>query len=454
MSAAAGMPVVDTMETGAAADVRPLLGRLRRRGIAALLVWLVLIVAWSVGAPISGAVVAGGLVKVEANRQSVSHRDGGIVAQVLVREGQTVRKGDTLIVLEDARIDSSVDLLSAQLETERLRKSRLEAEVAFAASWVPNQAQRRLADQDKRVSEALRRELASFEARRRTVIGQLESVRVQRASTAGEIAARLRDRESTTEALRLMREELTSNEQLLEQNFVNRTRVLQFRRAVSEYESRIEANEAELAQARQRAGELEGRVQSLQDAYKQTAAEELRETTGRVVDFEERLRASRDAAGRQTVVAPADGRLVDLKVNTVGSAIGPREPIVDLVPAEAPLVVEVRVAADAIADVHPGLGAEVQLLPYRQRSIDLIDAKVLHVSADALTEERSGTPYFSVQVELQKESLAKASVHHGSELAVLPGMAAEVYIKTSARTPLDFLLSPLVSGIRRSFREH
>ena len=454
MSAATQMPVEDARESGPAADVRPLLVRLRRQGVYALLVWTALMAAWSLAAPISGAVVAGGLVKVEANRQSVSHRDGGIVAQVLVREGQTVRKGDALIVLEDARIDSSVDLLSAQLETERLRKSRLEAEVAFASAWMPSAGQRRLADKDARVSEALRRELASFEARRRTVIGQLESVRGQRASTEGEMTARLRDRESTTEALRLMKEELASNEQLLEQNFVNRTRVLQFKRNVSEYESRIQTNEAELAQARQRASELEGRLQSLQDAYKQTAAEELRETTGRVVDFEERLRASRDAAGRQTVVAPADGRLVDLKVNTVGSAIGPREPIVDLVPADAPLVVEVRVAADAIADIHPGLGAEVQLLPYRQRSTDLIDATVLRVSADALTEQRSGAPYFSVQVELQKESLAQASQHHGGDLAVLPGMTAEVYIKTRARTPLDFLLNPLVSGMRRSFREH
>lgn len=445
---------VDAREVGDAADVRPLLGRLRRHGLTALLVWTALMVIWSLAAPISGAVVAGGMVKVEANRQTVSHRDGGTVAQVLVREGQTVRKGEPLILLEDARIDSSVDLLSAQYETERLRKSRLEAEVAFSPAWQPTPEQQRLASKDGRVREAMRREATSFETRRRTVLGQLESVRAQRLSAQSEAAARLRDRASTTEALRLAKEELASNELLLEQNFVNRTRVLQFKRGVSEYQSRIEANEAELAQAGQRGSELEGRLQSLQDAYKQTAAEELRETTGRVVDLEERLRASRDAAGRQTVTAPADGRLVDLKVNTVGSAIGPREPIVDLVPADAPLVVEVRVAADATADIHPGLDAEVQLLPYRQRSSGLIEAKVLRISADALTEERSGAPYFSVQVVLQKDSLAKASREHGSELAVLPGMAAEVYIKTSARTPLDFLLSPLVSGMRRSFREH
>ncbi|HSV70177.1 MAG TPA: HlyD family type I secretion periplasmic adaptor subunit [Methylibium sp.] len=436
------------------ADVRALLARLRRAGLVAVLVWLAMMVLWSVWAPISGAVVAGGLVKVEANRQTISHRDGGTVSKVLVREGQQVKKGDTLILLEDARIDSSVDLLVAQFETEKLRKSRLEAEVAFRTAWAPTAEQRRLAAQDARVREALAREASTFEARRRTALGQMDSARGQRRDADNEVKARLRDRVATAEALRLLNEELASNEQLLEQNFVNRTRVLQFRRGVSEYESRIQTNEAELAKAQQRVSELDGRLQSLQDAYKQTAAEELREVTGRVIDLEERLRASRDTAGRQTVTAPADGRLIELRVNTVGSAIGPREPIVDLVPADAPLVVEVRVGADAIGDLHPGLDAEVQLLPYKQRSTDLIDGKVLRVSADALTEQRSGVPYFTVQVELSKASLAQASADHGSEMAVLPGMAAEVYIKTSKRTPLDFLLSPLTSGIRRSFREH
>jgi HlyD family type I secretion membrane fusion protein len=451
------VPVMSTaVPTGGAdeADVHALLGRLRRAGLAALGVWFALMAAWSMWAPITGAVVAGGLVKVEANRQTVSHRDGGIVARILVREGQQVKKGDPLILLEDARIDSSVDLLVAQLETERLRKSRLEAEVAFQPAWAPGAEQRSLAARDARMHEALAREQATFGARRRTVAGQIESARAQKRDAESEVAARLRDRVSTAEAMKLLKEELASNEQLLEQNFVNRTRVMQFKRGVSEYESRIQANEAELAQAQQRVSELDGRLQSLQDAYKQTAAEELREVTARVIDLEERLRASRDAAGRQVVTAPADGRLVDLRVNTVGSAIGPREPIVDLVPSDAPLVVEVRVGADAIGDLHPGLDAEVQLLPYRQRSSDLIDGKVLRVSADALTEQRSGAPYFSVQIELSQPSLAKAGAAYGAELVVLPGMAAEAYIKTSKRTPLDFLLSPLTTSIRRSFREH
>ncbi|HKX94514.1 MAG TPA: biotin/lipoyl-binding protein, partial [Methylibium sp.] len=146
-------------------DVRALLVRLRRAGLAALAVWLLAFVLWALFAPISGAVVAGGLVKVEANRQSVSHRDGGIVAKVLVREGQQVRRGDTLIVLEDARVDSSVDLLEAQLAAEQLRRRRLEAEASFKPNWVAPPLDATVADRGGRLREAAAREHSAFQAR-------------------------------------------------------------------------------------------------------------------------------------------------------------------------------------------------------------------------------------------------------------------------------------------------
>lgn len=430
-------------------DVARLLRQLRRGGAIAIAVWFAVMLVWSVAAPISGAVVANGLVKVEANRLSITHRDGGIVAQVLVHEGEVVRKGQPLIVLEDVRVDSSVDLLKAQLAAERLRRDRLSAEMETRADWAPSADDTALAASNARLREALAREKASFEARRRTLTGQTESLRAQRRDTELEIAARIRDGQASNESLKILKEELASNESLLAQGFIDHSRVRTIRRGVADYQSRIESNEAELAKARQRVSEIDGRMQSLQDAYRQQAAEDLRDSNARVVDYEEKLRAVEDTAGRQQIVAPADGRLIDLKVNTVGSAIGPREPVVDLVPANAPLVVEVKVTSDAVGEVRPGQAAEVRLLSYKQRSTHMLDGKVLRISADALTEQRSGTPYFAVVVEMDPASLAAYP-----EIKAAPGLAAEVYIRTSERTPLDFLIEPLVSGMRRGFREH
>jgi HlyD family type I secretion membrane fusion protein len=431
-----------------APDVRGLLVSLRRTGLLALGVWLLLAVAWSVYAPISGAVVGGGLVKVEANRLTVSHRDGGIVAKVLVREGETVKQGQPLVILEDARLDASVDLQAAQLYAERLRRSRLEAEAALLAAWVPPKLPPDVAD-SPRVREALGRERSAFEARRRTLLGQLDSIRSQIADAEAEMAARDADARASNDALRLLREELASNEALLQENFVNKARVLTIKRGVSEYESRVQSVEAERLKARAKRTELEGRLASTKDAYVQAATEDLREVTAKVVDLEERLRASRDTADRQVIVAPSAGRLVDLKVNTPGSAIGPREPVVDIVPSNVPLVVEARVSAESISDIRPGLDAEVKLLAYKQRNASLLLGKVVRLSADALTDPRSGVPYFVVHVEVPPEVLAEAG-----QLALLPGMAAEVYIKTTERSALEFLMDPLLTAMRRSFREH
>jgi HlyD family type I secretion membrane fusion protein len=377
----------------------------------------------------------------------VTHRDGGIVAKVLVREGQIVAKGEPLIVLEDVRVDSTVELLQAQLVAEQLRQSRLEAEAAQRATWEPPKT---LTSTDSaRATEALARERSAFEARRRTLQGQLDSVVGQISDTEAEIKAHQRNNEASQEALKLLREEVASNEQLLAENFVNKTRVMTLKRGLSDYESRIQSIEAELSQARQRRSELSGRQASLKLAYVQTATEDLRETTARIVDIEERLRAGQDAATRQVVSAPVAGRLVDLRINTVGSAVGAREPIVDVVPSGVPLVVETRVAADAVAEVRVGQVAEVRLLGTKKRSQDLLAGTVTRVSADALVEERSGAPYFAVQVEVPE---SQAALVEGEGL--MPGMSAEVYIRTSERTALQFLMDPLTAGLRRSFREH
>jgi len=426
-------------------DVQAVLAQGRRWGGAAIAAWLLAFILWAVWAPIAGAVVGQGLVTVEASRQTVTHRDGGTVREILVREGEVVRRGQTLLLLEDARVDATVDALAAQLATERLRRSRLEAEAALQPSW-----QARVDDADARLGEAIARERAAFDARRRTWQGQSSAARHQITDLDDEIAAHRRHIESSTEAATLLREELASNEALLELNFVNRARVLTIRRGVTEYEARIQASRAEMAQASQRRTELAGRVDSLRDAYVQAASEDLRDASARVVDLEEKLRAAEDSARRQRVDAPTDGRLVDMRVNTVGSAIGPLEPIVDIVPAGQPLVVEVRLAPSAASDVAPGQAAEVRMLSGHQRAEALLPARITHVAGDALTDSRTGQPYVMVQAEVDAAAVAAADMAS----LVAPGRAAEVYIRTVERSPLGFLVEPLVTGMRRAFREH
>lgn len=429
------------------ASIRGSLEILARRGLAVILLWAVLFAIWGLTAPISGAVVAGGIVKVDANRRTVTHRDGGIVAQILVREGEVVAEGQPLVVLDDVRIDASLDLVRDQLEAERVRGERLTAEVNLKLAWPPAKGRNAGKTGNGRLQEVIEREQQVFLSRRRNLDAQTGSLQQQMRDTEAEIAARRRHHQAGLEAVELMREELAANETLMEKGFLNRTRVLGLRRNVSEYEVRLQENLAELSKVEQRASELRGRIAALRDGYLQAASEDLRQTAARIVDFEERLRASEDASVRKVVAAPVAGRLIDLRVNTLGSALGAREPIVDIVPSGTPLLVEARVGVDAISEVQAGMVAEVRLPTYRNRTTELVSGRVSHVSPDAFQDRASGALYYIAHIEVSAESLKQAG-----DLRLIPGMMAEVFFKARDRTAFDFLVEPLVAAQRRAFR--
>lgn len=434
------LPVEDSVHLQARAALR--------KGLWIVGAWLALFLLWSLAAPIAGGVVANGIVKVEANRRTVTHRDGGTVSRVLVREGQWVEKGQVLLELEDVRVEASADMLRAQLAAEKLRQARLEAEAAGATRWEPPADLRKAFSDVHLWPEMASRESAAFKARLNHLEAQIEGDQRQVVDTQREIDIRLRERENSNRAITLMKEELSLNEKLAAEQFVNRARLMTLERSVSEYESRMLTNEADLAQARQRLGALEAHMQSLRDAQRQSASEDLRDVTARASDIDQRLRSSADDLNRQTIVAPEAGRLLNLRVNTAGSALGPREPIVDIVPKDAKLIIEARMPLEVGAEVKAGAEAEVRLLTAHARLEKLIPAHVVQVAADAQEDSRNGSPFLTMQLQVDPAPGTTLTT------ALQPGLAAEVFIKVTERTPVGFLLEPIAGYFRRAFREH
>ena len=251
------------------------------------------LVAWSMSAPISGAIIAPGFVKVEMNRQVVQHQEGGIVKEILVRDGQRVRRGETLVVLGDVRVDSTVDLLRTQLDGERAKAARLEAERSLQADVkFPSGLDRK----NPKAAEFLQRETALFRARREALESQIAVLRKQIRQSEVEAKALADQIAAEERALKLQKDELTANEALVKQGFVQKTRILALERAVAEYEARWGEHRAELAKTHQRGSELELRILAQRNTYVQTATDELKDTTTRIFDLEERLRPSRDQA--------------------------------------------------------------------------------------------------------------------------------------------------------------
>lgn len=421
--------------------------RLAIAGAAVIVAWCAALAGWATWAPIAGGVIAPGLVKVEADRRTVTHRDGGTVARIHVTEGQHVDAGALLVELADVRTDAAAAMARTQWAADRVRLARLEAEAEGRRAFrIPAALAGELTDVPGLAAQAAKEE-AAFAARLAQLDGQIDGERRQMVGTRAEIEARSAERDNARKAIALMQEELAVNEKLQEQNYVGRTRVLALQRAVSEYESRRLGNDAELAQAQQRLAAAEARIAALRRALVQAAAEESREVAARVSDAEQRLRAASEDRDRQRIVAPVAGRLVGLRVNTPGSALGPREPVVDIVPDDAPLEVEVRLSVEAAADVAPGMPAELRLLTASLQHAPLLPGTVRRVGADAQFDDRTGAAYRIAVVTVDRGSRAARGVPWRA------GLAAEVYLKVAERTALEFLLEPVTDRFRRAFRD-
>jgi len=409
-------------------------------GLAALGVWLVL-------APLSGAVIAPGFVKVDMNRKVVQHQEGGIIKQVLVRDGEHVRQGQILVVIDDVRLDATLDLLRTQHDGERAKAARLEAERAFlpAVMFPPELAARR---GEPKVAELLQRETALFRARREALDSQVAVLRKQIRHTVDEAQALAGQIAAEERALKSQKEELAVNQALLKQGFVQKTRLMSLERAVADYEARWEEHRAELAKTRQRASELELRVLAQRNSYVQSAADELKEASTRLFDLEERLRPSKDASDRQRIAAPIAGEVVGLRVFSPGAVVGPREVLMEIVPEDKTLIVEARIRPEDINHVRAGSPAEVRLTAYQTRTTPLVAGSVHYVSADRMVDAQSGAPYYVVHVDVSAGALADAG-----NLRMQAGMPAEVYIRTDSRTAFDYMLAPVTAYIRRGMRE-
>ena len=416
-------------------DVRPIV----RAGLLVIGGGIVAIGVWAFVAPLSGAVIAPGYVKVDLNRKVVQHQEGGIVRAIRVRDGDRVSQGQELVLLDDVRIDAQLDLLRTQLDAERAKAARLEAERTLA----PKPA----FPKDLLKQEFATREEALFRARREALDSQIAVLRKQIRETVEEANALAEQIGAEERALKLQKDELAANERLLEQGYVQKTRLLTLQRAVAEYEARHSERRAELSKSRQRASELEFRILAMRNTYVQTATDEMKESTSKMFDLEDRIRPSRDASERQKIAAPIAGEVVGLRVFTAGSVIGPREVLMEIVPHEKRLIVEARIRPEDINHVRAGSEADIRLTAYQARTTPLVPGAVTYVSGDRHVDQQSGAPYYIVHIDVPEQALGAAN------LRLQAGMPAEIFIRTDTRTALDYLLAPVTSYLRRAMRE-
>ncbi len=401
---------------------------------------------WLLTAPLHGAVVVGGIVKVESNRKIVQHAEGGTVKRVLVRDGDRVERGQTLIQLEDPGVAAQYGIVRGALDAQLARQARLHAEATMAAriEW-PAELTERTAE--PAVAELLAREGPLFQTRREALDEQLRLIDTQIREIRREMVALDQQRGTDAVAQALAEEELTSYEKLLDKQYVAEVRILAQKRLVAEYKARTEERDAEAARARQRITDLELRSASLRDEYVTRAAGELKESGVAVGELRERLQPSLDALRRQAITAPVSGRVLALRVHTEGATIGPRDPLMEIVPENENLLIEAQAPLDAIKQLHLGQHADIRFNALPFRTTPLVSGQVSYISADAVADAE-GRAFYQVHVRPDADSLAEARIS-----TLEPGMAAEIYIQTQARTAMQYLMRPITDSLLRGFRE-
>jgi epimerase transport system membrane fusion protein len=422
--------------------------RLGRLGLGIFLLALVPMGAWVCTAPLAMAVVAPAYVKVDLNRRPIQHLEGGIVRRVLVRDGQHVRAGEPVLMLGDVGVDVDRNRLAYRAVVERAALARLESEQLRAPALRFPDDLGKAAGQDPRVAQAMVKEASLFASRRSSLESEVALLRTQRQQIGSEAQSLRAQIANIERSLELQRQDLELNRGLQRDKFISNAKLSQIEAAVADYAAKVDERRSEVARAGQRIADIDLRIRSLQNAYVQTASDEVKTSVARLTDIDQEMRKTDDAASRQVVVAPASGEIIDLKFTSPGAVVRPGDSIAEIVPSDARLMLEAHIRPEEINHVHLKQKARIKFTALKYRSAPMVEGEVTYISADRLTDRATGQSYFSVLVAADDKSLVARR-----EVKLQAGMSAEVYIDGTSQTPLQYLVEPVMSTFRKAGRQ-
>ena len=419
---------------------------IRAIGMAVLLGTVGVLGTWSYLAPIDSAASASGFVTVKSHSKTVQHLDGGIVKELIVKDGDIVNEGDVLLTLDGAEIKAQLEILRGQQITFAAQVARLSAERDGLGQVIYPAEVQNLSD--ARVVEAQQSENQIFRARKNAHDGEV-SVLNQRISQLNSRIQGLDGQKNSKQALKTSyTEEAKDLRELLAEGFADKQRLRDLERSLAAAVGEIASLSAEIASSEMQIGETRLQILQIQKQFQEEVANKLSEVQAQLYDINQRLTATTDKVNRIQIKAPSGGRVMGLSVHNVGSVITPGRPILDIVPQGEELVIDARVSPMDIDRVHVGLVAEVRFSAFKQALTPKMQGKLINLSADKLTDERTGAPYYSAKIEITPDSYAKLG-----NLELLPGMPADVLINTGERTVFEYLMQPITNAFARAFIE-
>jgi epimerase transport system membrane fusion protein len=418
----------------------------RAIGIIILIVTFGILGTWGYLAPIDSAALAPGYVAVKSHRKTVQHLDGGIVSKLLAKDGDVVKEGDVLLILDGTEVKAQLEILRGQHITLAAQLARLIAERdQLNQIKFPDDLQDL---SDAHIAEARQGESQIFTSRKSAYQGEI-SVLNQRASQLNSKIKGLEgQRTSKQELMKSYGDEVHDLKELLAEGFANKQRLRDIERNYANATSDVASLSAEIAGNEIQIGETKLQILQIQKKFQEEVAAKLGEVQAELYDVAQRLLATTDKVIRTEIKAPANGRVLGLSVHNIGGVITPGKPILDIVPQKEELIIDAQVSPMDIDRVMVGLLAEVRFSAFKQALTPKMQGKVINLSADRLTDEKTGMPYYQAAVELTPDSFEKLG-----DMELVPGMPAEVLINTGERTVFEYLMQPITNAFARAFIE-
>lgn len=395
-------------------------------------------ILWGIFAELHGGAIAMGEVTPFGRSKTIQHLEGGIIREIHVRDGDLVKEGQTLIVLDDS-----------------------EARAAFAIAEIEQAAraalvERLIAERDGRTyrpgkevaSPAVQSQLRLFQVRSNALRKEIMSLESRIDEQRQELAAWQKRTEALANLIGNADEEKRINQGLYEKNYISRSRLLALDSRSSETRASQGESEAEMARTRQRISDTEMQVVKLRNDWLNAVLDDLRRSQDELAAANEKLRVAHERMMRTRVVAPQDGIVNGLRTMTLGAVVPPGGILLDVVPVTDRMVIEVRVSPDDVDIVQIGSPCRLRFTAYKARANLRLEGIVREVSAATFHDEKNGAAYYTARIEAQEEQL-----HGEANLQLRPGMLVEVEIVGGARSPLQYLFEPISQSLGRAFKE-
>lgn len=416
-------------------------------GLLVVLIAFAGIGGWAATAPMASAVPAAAILKVKGERKLVQHFEGGIVEKVLVEEGETVKAGQLLVLLNDIQVSATASRLRNQIDVHVAQKARLVAERDTLKSIIfPEELMSRI--NEASVLEIIESERQQFLARRESLSGQVNILRQRISQLNDQIEGHRLQRKSRFDQLEIFELELGGLRELYEKGYYPRNEVLARERAMARLRGEAGSDDAQIARAQNGVGEAKSQIINLRQRFREDVVGQYQDIQAATSDLRQRLAVAEDVLARIEVKAPQSGIVQNLAVHTIGGVVRGGQLLMEIAPQDKELIVEAQVSPNDIDNVQVGQEAEVRLVALNLRLTPSIMGTVMSVSGDRLVDQVTGVGYFLIRAEISESEVAKLG-----DVALSAGMPADVLIKTGERTALAYLLKPLTDSLARGMNE-